>query len=258
MKKKIFKGISILCALACVAAVVQAARIQYEYKQGEAEYSELANLLVSPLERNDVYIVTKHVEAEGEGERAPVDVNFDLLREMNVGVVGWLYSEGTPINYPVVQSSDNAYYLNHLYDDQTNSSGAIFMDALNSPNLTDANTVIYGHNMKNGSMFKSLQYYDSLYYYNQHPVMYYFTPEHSYKIDVFAGYITPSNSEAYTICFDSAATYQGYLDRIRINSDINTSDRVQVTTDDNIITLVTCSYSSSLRYVVQGKVTKLS
>ena len=257
MKKKIFKGISILCALACVAATIQAVRIQYEYKQGEAEYSELANLLVSPSE-NDVYIVTKHLAAEGEGERAPVDVNFDLLREMNANVVGWLYSEGTPINYPVVQSTDNAYYLNRLYNDQTNSAGAIFMDALNSPNLTDANTVIYGHNMKNGSMFKSLQYYESAYYYNQHPVMYYFTPEHSYKIDVFAGYITPYNSEAYTICFDSAATYQGYLDRIRINSDVNTTDRVQVTTDDNIITLVTCSYSSSVRYVVQGKVTQLS
>ena len=255
MKKKIFKGISILCALACVAAVLQVVKIQYEYKQGEIAYSKLA-AQVSPS-ANSIY-VTKHEAVEGEKESAPVDVNFDLLREMNAGVVGWLYSEGTPINYPVMQSTDNSYYLNRLYNNQTNSAGAIFMDALNSPDLSDANTVIYGHNMKNGTMFTSLQNYASMYYYNQHPVMYYFTPEKSYRIDVFASYITQSKAEAYTVFFDSANTYQGYLDRIRINSQIDTSDRVQVTTDDNIITLVTCSYSSTVRHVVQGKVTPLS
>ena len=256
MKKKILKGISILCALACVAAVIQAARIQYEYKQAELEYQELEELLVSPSE-SAIYL-TRHEAAEGERESAPVDVNFDLLHEINAGVVGWLYCEGTPINYPIVQSTDNSYYLNRLYNNQTNSSGAIFMDSLNSPNLNDANTVIYGHNMKNGSMFKTIQYYEKASYYDEHPVMYYFTSEHSYRIDVFAGYITEYDSEAYTIFFDSPWTYQGYLDRIRINSDVDMSGRVQVTTDDNIITLVTCSYNSSVRYVVHGKVTQLS
>ena len=253
MKKKILRGIAILCSLACVVSVYQAAKIQHEYKQGEKEYSELANLLVS---KNDSSIYVSQKEAPAEG--APVDVNFDLLQQMNAQAVGWLYCEGTPINYPVVQSTDNEYYLNHLYDDQTNSSGAIFMDALNSPDLSDANTVIYGHNMKNGTMFASLQNYDAQSYYEKHPVMYYITKEHSYKIDVFASYETTGNSETFTMFFDSPETYSGYLQRIWEKSKIDTS-WLPMTTDDNIITLTTCSYNfDNARYVVQGKVTQLN
>ena len=253
MKKKILKGIAILCTLACVVSAGQAAKIQYEYKQGEKEYSELADLLISPVD-NSIYVSQKGEGAEG----APVDVDFDKLQQMNVNVVGWLYCEGTPINYPVVQSADNSYYLNHLYDDQTNSSGAIFMDALNSPELTDANTVIYGHNMKNGSMFASLQNYDMQSYYEEHPVMYYMTREHDYRIDVFASYETSGDSEAFTMFFDSPETYLNYLKGTWEKSMIDTS-WLPMTVDDNIVTFSTCSYSfNDARYVVQGKVTKLN
>ena len=254
MKKKILRGIAVLCSLACVVSVYQAAKIQYEYKQGEQEYSELAGLLVSKTD-SSIYVSQK----EAPETSAPVDVDFDLLKEMNVEAVGWLYCEGTPINYPVVQSEDNSYYLNHLYDDQKNSSGAIFMDALNSPDLSDANTIIYGHNMKNGTMFASLMNYESQKYYEKHPVMYYITKDHSYRIDIFASYETSGDSEAFTIFFDSEHTYGGYLQRIWGRSRIDTANIVPMTTADNIVTLTTCSYSfNNARYVVQGKVTPLN
>ena len=254
MKSKvIFRSIAALCALVCVISLCQVIRIGYEYKQGEQEYSELADLLVSKAD-NSLYVSQKEASASG----APVDVDFDLLRQMNAQAVGWLYCEGTPINYPVVQSEDNSYYLNHLYDDQKNSSGAIFMDALNSPDLSDANTIIYGHNMKNGTMFASLQNYDMQSYYEQHPVMYYITKEHDYRIDIFASYETSGDSEAFTMFFDSPQTYDGYLQRIWAKSRIDTSE-LPMSVDDNIITLTTCSYSfNNARYVVQGKITQLN
>ncbi len=254
MKKKILRGIAVLCSLACVFSIIQTARTIYDYNHGKTEYTELADLLVKPRD-NSVYVSRK--EASGT-DAAPVDVNFDLLRQMNASAVGWLYCEGTPINYPVVQSSDNAYYLNHLYDNQSNSSGAIFMDAMNDPELTDINTVIYGHNMKNGTMFASLQNYDKQRYYEQHPTMYYITADHDYRIDVFAAYETTGNSEAFTMFFDSPKTYDGYLHWVWDHSKIDTSG-LPMTTDDNIVTLSTCSYGyNNARYVVQGKVTRLN
>ena len=257
MKKKIvFRITAAICAAACVVSIGQAVRIHNEYKQGEEEYDHLADILVSTP--NTSIYVSKNDPASSDAEHAPIDVNFDLLKEMNVNAVGWLYSEGTLINYPVVQSTDNSYYLKHLFNDQTNSSGAIFMDANNSPDLSDINTIIYGHNMKNGTMFASLANYSTQRYYGQHPVIYYLTPDCDYRIDVFASYETPDASETFSTSFDSADSYYEYLGHIRDKSLINVW-WVEVLPDDNIVTLSTCGYNfQNSRYVVQGKVTPLN
>ncbi len=251
MKKKIFLSItSVLCVLACVLSISQVIRVTHEYRQGEKEYENLANIMVSNLDTS-LYVSKK------ENGGAPIDVNFEALKAMNANVVGWLYCPGTQINYPVVQSTDNSYYLTHLYDNQSNSSGTIFMDARNSPDLSNINTIIYGHNMKNGSMFASLQNYDGVWYYDAHPVMYYITNEHDYQIDVFAGFETTCDSDAFTIFFPNEQAYSSYLSTMRGRSTVNTA-WMPITTNDNIITFATCSYGfSGARYVVQGKVTQI-
>ena len=258
MKKKIiFRTVAVLCAFACGLSVYQAVKITNEYKQGEKEYSDLADILVSSADKS-IY-VTKNAPSEEQGaaENAPMDVNFEMLQEMNADAVGWLYCEGTMINYPVVQSSDNAYYLNRLFDNQKNSSGAIFMDAMNKPDMSDINTIIYGHNMKNGTMFASLSNYSSQRFYEQHPVMYYLTKERNYRIDIFASYETAGGSDAFTIFFDSEDTYSNYLKQRWSLSQIDTS-WLPMSTEDNIVTLSTCSYDfNDARFVVQGKVTPL-
>ena len=254
MKKKfVFRTIAVLCAAACGLSVFQAVRISNEYKQGEQEYSDLADILVSSADTS-IYITENN---SAGAEQAPIDVDFQMLHEMNANAVGWLYCEGTRINYPVVQSSDNSYYLNRLFDDQQNSSGAIFMDAMNSPDMSDINTIIYGHNMKNGSMFASLENYSSQQYYEKHPVMYYLTKDRNYRIDIFASYETSGGSDAFTIFFDSENTYSNYLKQRWSMSQINTS-WLPMSTEDNIVTLSTCSYDfNDARYIVQGKVTPL-
>ena len=249
MKNKIIKSIAILCALACAVSVAQVIRIQYQYGQGEEAYNNLALNLVTLSAADDF-------TAPGDGTEAPIDVNFELLQEMNAEAVGWLYSPGTNINYPVVQSDNNDYYLKHLYNGQNNSSGAIFMDAVNLADMTDDNTIIYGHNMKNGSMFASLQNYSEWWYYQQHPTMYYMTKDRDYRIDIFACYPEAAESEVYTINFDSDATYAGYLQRVWNRSEISVD--VPMNTDDKIITLVTCTGYNNDRYVVQGKLTQLN
>ena len=80
-------------------------------------------------------------------------VDFSLLKQENEDIVGWIYCEGTPISYPVVQSGDNQYYLHRLINGEYNIAGSIFMDYRNNAELEDNNTIIYGHNMKNNTMF---------------------------------------------------------------------------------------------------------
>ena len=255
MKKKlIFRTVAVLCAIGCGFSAYKAVRIQRDYTQGVEEYEHLADILTSSADTS-IYVSKNWSDS---GEQAPIDVNFELLQEMNANAVGWLYSEGTLINYPVVQSTDNEYYLKHLFNDQTNSAGAIFMDAMNNPDLSNVNTIIYGHNMKNGTMFTSLMNYSTQWYFEQHPVLYYLTEEHDYRIDVFTSYETKDGSEAFTINFDSEMTYSNYLESRRNLSQINAS-HIPVSTEDNIITLATCGYNfSNSRYVVQGKVTQLN
>ena len=87
-------------------------------------------------------------------------------------IIGWIYSDGTPINYPIVQTTNNEYYLRRLIDGTYNQAGSIFMDYKNSSDFSDYNTIIYGHNMKNDSMFGTLTSYESQDYYNEHKEMY--------------------------------------------------------------------------------------
>lgn len=250
MKKKniVLKITACVCLIACAISVAQIVRIQTQYAKGKKAYDDLAlNLVTMSADENTSSAGT---------EAAPIDVDFELLNQMNASAVGWLYCEGTPINYPVVQSTDNSYYLEHLYNDQANSSGAIFMDALNNSDMSDVNTVLYGHNMKNGSMFACLQNYSDPAYMRQHPVMYYLTAERDYRIDIFSCYPDGPASEAYTINYDSADTYAACLRRSWDRSEASAD--VPMTTEDNMITLVTCTGYNTDRYVVQGKITPIN
>ena len=112
---------------------------------------------------------------------------------------GWLYSENTKINYPVMQASNNDAYLYHLMDGTYNNNGSLFIDYRCAKGFGDDNTIIYGHNMHSGYMFGQLQNYKDPDYYTEHPYFYFETEYGVYRFDIFAAYTTPHDSEAYTI-----------------------------------------------------------
>ena len=169
------------------------------------------------------------------------------MQEFNKDIIGWIYIEDTSINYPVVQAKDNNYYLYRLTNGEYNNCGTIFMDYRNDFDMTNRNTIIYGHNMKNGSMFAPLVNYRKQDFYDTHKNIYYCTPEKNYKIELFAGLTVDDDSEIYNLV---------NLDENRINNLKNKSDfksNVTVTDDDKIITLSTCAYEyQNARYVVMG------
>ena len=180
------------------------------------------------------------------------EVDFDGLRAINPNVVGWIILEGTPINYPVVQGDDNYHYLDHLFNGTRNPSGAIFVDSYNLPDFVDDNTVIYGHHMRDGSMFAALERYRSQAFFDENPWVFLLTPEGNYVIKLFAGYVVDVEASSWRLEFSDDAEMQYWIDERRSRSDF-ISD-VEVGPSDRLVTLSTCSFVfHNARYVVVGR-----
>ena len=126
-------------------------------------------------------------------------------------MVAWLYCPDTSIDYPVTQGSDNEFYLHHSYTGAEDQSGAIFVDAQCSPGFVDANSMIYGHSMMDGSMFGGLEAWEKQEYYDEHPVMWLLTPQADYKVKLFSGYTTSAYSDTYTIFRGPGSDFSDYI-----------------------------------------------
>ena len=187
---------------------------------------------------------------------APIQVDFEALREKNEDVVAWIYCPDTPINYPVVQAEDNEYYMHRLLNGKENASGTLFMDYRNAADLSDWNSVIYGHNMKNGSMFGILTHYKQPSYFEEHPEIFLLTPEQDYVIKVVAGFVTPEDSELYN---DFAPDEENRERLLREWMEASFFDSgYEPAAEDRLITLSTCSYEySNARFVLVGILKKL-
>lgn len=180
-----------------------------------------------------------------------VDIDFDTLKEKNSDVIGWLYMPVFDISYPVMQGEDNEHYLHYTYEGTKNSSGSIFMDYESNANMADMNTIIYGHNMKNGSMFgKFKKFNQDTKLCDTNPYIYYFNDKASFKYRIYAYYITKVGSTTYTN-MASEAEYDKYMEFVDSVNQYKT--KVYNKDRSDIITLSTCSgLHSSNRMIVQG------
>lgn len=182
-------------------------------------------------------------------ETAPISVDFDYLTETNPDIIGWLYSEDTPINLPVAQSKDNDYYLRRLIDGSWNSGGTLFADYRNARNFSDSNTVIYGHNMKNKEMFGTLEGYKQQSYYETHPTMWLLTPSGDYRLELVAGIVASTRSPFYSSDLPEAEVLS--LVRQAIADSTFQSDPTAPAEGDRYLTLSTCSYEyDDARYLI--------
>ena len=123
---------------------------------------------------------------------APIEVDFEALRKVNPDVIGWIYCPDTVINYPVMHGETNDTYLHHSYDGTYNASGSIFEDARNGRGFVDPVSILYGHHMASGAMFATLDLWQAVDYFYEHPVMWLLTPTRDYKADPNANYILMS------------------------------------------------------------------
>ena len=180
-----------------------------------------------------------------------MSVDFDVLSAINGDIIGWIYSPGTQLNYPIVQGDDNDYYLSHLSDKTDGKSGAVFVDYRNNA-FADTNTVVYGHNMKNGSMFGALVDYKDQSYYEEHPVIYIFAPGQTYELRLICGAIIDRD---YTLYDEGVGRDEDMSDTIKSLTDSSTFTSGETyLPGDRLVTLSTCSYEfNNARFVVVGK-----
>ena len=252
MKKKI-QNIAVVIFMICmIFASYKIYRINRDYNKSNQSYSELEQFVEMPE--------SKHIENEDTEETTTAKVtetilfptvNFDDLSVINSDIVGWLYFDNTTINYPIVQGEDNSYYLKHLFDKNYSSSGCIFLDCNNSFDFSDYNNVIYGHHMKNGTMFSSLTEYKNQDYYDAHPQAILVTPNQNYIIDIFAGYVASTNDNAWQITFETDNEFIEWIADIQERSCF--ASNVKPVTTDRIITFSTCSYEfDNARFILHG------
>lgn len=223
--------------------------IYTEYKKGTDEYNQIEEMAVTERDADSAEVAGPNAQL-----KPPIEVDFDKLKSVNEDVVGWIYVDALPdISYPIVKGKDNQTYLHQTYEKNYNFAGTIFVDYENSGDFSDCNTLVYGHNMKNGSMFGHLKKFrenDKLY--KQDKYFWILTPERNYRYEIITAYTTGVNSDTYTLFKGPGEEFEKYLETIKGYSEIQTDD-TDLTIKDRIVTLSTCTGNESTRFVVQGK-----
>lgn len=241
MKKKAFQ---IVCVLVFIFSSVKLGEYAYTYVEVESQLNELQ------------HFYSESVESEQqipETQEYVVRERFKDLLSLNNRIAGWISIDGTLLNNPILQAEDNEFYLHHNYLDEENRAGSIFMDFRNSFKELDRHTILYGHVMRNGSMFGGLANFSEQSYAEEHAVIPFETLYKSYDLYVFSSYETTTDFYYIETNFTDES-YSEFLKDIKSRSNISMPIKVDHT--DSIVTLSTCTISprDNERFVVHAKV----
>lgn len=201
---------------------------KYSYKKAEQKYDEIASV----YEKSE----------------------FDHLQQINQDYLGWIKVEGTNINYPVVQGVDNDFYLTHNFHKEPDKVGSIYMDYRNSNKELDKNVIIYGHNMKDQSMFATLRHFLDEEFFNENKTITLEFSDNEYEWEVFSAYVT-RETDWMEVDFNEPSNFLDFAGNMS-NKSYNSSSS-DINENDQIITLATCtSHVDDERVVVHGKLIK--
>jgi sortase B len=188
-------------------------------------------------------------------------IDFNVLQEENPDIYAWIRIPDTNIDYPIAQrEGDDSYYLTHDMYQEVRFAGCIYTEDCNSKDFMDPNTLIYGHNMKNGSMFQNLHLFEDEEFFEEHPDVYIYTPDGVLKYTIFAAYTYDNRHIMNSFDFDDKEVFKEYLEEIfKVRSmDAQIRQNVEVTVEDHIITLATCvGGAPQNRYLVQAVLSKV-
>ncbi len=215
----------------------------------KVDMTVVENTLINPpKDKNNLY--WKYIDLDF------LSINFDELLMQNENTVGWIQVLGTDVDYPVVQTIDNEYYLNHSFDNTWNEAGWIFLDYRNDLKDLGHNTIIYGHSRLDDTMFGSLRYVlnDEWYQNNMNHIIKLSTLEYDSLWQIFSVYVIPNENYYITTYFNNNDSYQKFLN-LMFNRSFRNFD-TDVSTDDKILTLSTCSGNSGDKLVIQAKLIK--
>ena len=250
-----------LCALVALGSGFLVFRDLNQYAESKDAYRDLAGYVEVPEQTASPEQATDPTETkQDDADIVLPSVDFEALRENGPDIIGWLSLPDTVINYPVTQTDNNEYYLNHLYDGTYNKVGCLFADYENRADFSDRNTIVYGHNMRDGSMFALLNRYDEQSYFDTHRQMYLVTPKGGYVMEIFAAFAAKpeesgSETSPWQLSWKDDGAYTTWLTAMKERSAVESD--VTVTCSDKVLTLSTCTPGGTGRFLVMGKLVKV-
>lgn len=215
-------------AVVFVAAGIWLYQIWNGYQQAEREYQDLRKYVKEIPEKTP----DGNVEQQ-EQETVETSVDFEKLKQINEDIVAWIQIPEIGVDYPVVQGEDNEYYLHHTYRKEANKAGSIFLDYRNRADFTEQRVIIYGHNMKDGSMFSNLKQYQDSVFREESGTAYLYLPEKTLQMESVACERVSMRDEVYALEYNVICDWS-----------------------EEII-LSTCSTSSDTRLILRCKVIKV-
>uniref|UniRef100_UPI004056B23A class B sortase n=1 Tax=Agathobacter sp. TaxID=2021311 RepID=UPI004056B23A len=234
----------------------------YKEKKAQDKFEELSSLVTEKETETETEIETEsETEIDELAERGITvpekNLNWNALYEENEHIVAWIYIPGTKVDYPILQHPEvDDYYLNRNLDGSSGYPGCIYIETVNNKNFTDYNTLVYGHNMKNDTMFGSLHDYENAVFFDKYRYVYVYTPETTLVYDIFASYMHTNDHIYYSYDFGVAEGYQDYIDFIFSIRDMSANIRedAEVTSDTPMLTMSTCmgGGKENNRYVVNA------
>ncbi len=256
-KKQIIYGIIFVISLAVfIFSAVKLIGIAWNYYTADKEYEQLEEYIAVTEDDTEYTLLDTEMRElvnSLEAQEKGFSVDFEKLHEINPDCVGWIRYETLKISYPIVQGTDNDYYLTHTFYGNVRTAASIFMDYNNSPDYSDFNTFIYGHKMKDKSMFGLLTEYSEESFYKENPGFYIYTPEGVSYYTIFSCYEANvyEQEDTFTNKFSSADSYQNYLNKIKQRSVYDTG--VEVDSSKHMVSLMTCTRSGEdYRFLVHA------
>ncbi len=253
--------IILLVFFAVVLAVVSVIMLRDRHVEKTAEeiYEDLGTKGDSQGDSEPSYIESEDSELSALGIKIPdKQLDWELMKETNEDIYAWIYIPGTNVDYPIVQHpEDNEYYLNHNLDGSDGYPGCIFTENYNTKDFKDKNTVIYGHDMNDRTMFDTLHDYEDEAFFQENRYAYIYLPdaEDVLVYDIFAAYESSAEHILSSHNFINDVRYQEYLDGVfqMRSMGAHFRDGVEVGVQNHIITLSTCvDLKPDNRYLVQG------
>lgn len=244
--------IIIIAAILLIIGIILLINYARDYKKGQQVYEEISNEYVVPDEGDKWYNM--------------IDINISELKKINPDTKGWIYFENGEISYPIVQAADNDYYLHTSFEGEELRAGSIFLEMLCKDDFSDTNSIIYGHNMRDLSMFGKLQRYKyEENYYKDNLYFQIITADKVYRFQIFAFNDVDDDSDVYTITFATDKEYVDYIRMVKQLSQANisvpdvadpeaTPDEQILSNYKKLVTLSTCTASDDMRFAVIGTI----
>lgn len=233
MKKK-WKFLYVLLILICMFCAAGMVAYLYKGKKEDQAVVEQKEKLEEQFVKNK----------ETELEKAELPIDFEGLQQINPEIYAWIRIPDTNIDYPILQheDEDQTYYLTRDIYGETSSAGSIYTEYYNQKDFTDPNTILYGHNMKNGSMFHNVRYFADAEYFDEHETLYIYLPDKILTYEIISCYEYDDRHLLGSFDFSDEEVYAAYLEEIMNPRSMYTMVRegTELTTEDRLVTLSTC------------------